>query len=290
MRRTARIVGGSLMAVGAFTLVNEFGGFNLPFGKLFPEGKTEVTADVGDIHTEVTEYSGKVAAEINATLDVNVVRGLSMFGHQYCVQAVHENDLPLSGLLVTKTNKITIEEQGKRVVAHVAEFEQPKLSLPIGRPILGSSESSVGVCTQKDPGEWSKDMSNKELDKRRKIMEDSPENVPTVIAHKVVEATSTRIAECVLNRANDEGTDVNKLLSQTIAEDIANDRGISPKDVDVFFNFKDTNEGVKELNDVKNEIIKEQKNKADATVKISVKEAIVCELHDISVTLTSNEK
>lgn len=289
IRKACKVAKYSLIAVGALSIANQFSDLGLPFGQFFDRGEAVTQAEVGDVKTEVIEYSGKVTAEINSTVDIDVTRSLSNFGIEYCEQAVHENDLPLNGLLVVDTKDITVTAKGKRAEVRISKFDTPVLAMPIDKPILSESGSGTNVCVQKDPGEYSKDLSDKQLEKRRKIKETSPENEPIVIATKILKATSTRIGECVLNEVNDEGTAVNKLLSKTIAEDVANDRGISPKDVDVFFDFEDSNKGIDELNSVKEQIIKDQKEKADAKVKINLKEVLGCEAHDISAILSSNE-
>lgn len=269
IRRGAKLIGyggaAGLMALGALQLADIVGwDFDI-----LPGDGTKVEASVGDVETTVEEWHGLVAAKLSSTVDLDITRNLNhIFPVPDCNISVHEDNLSLSGLLTVGLSGIQVETNGDQVTATVSAFEVPQLGLPLDDPVLPEG-SGTSACVQKD-GEEKKD---------------SPENVPVLIAGELLEASSQRIGECVINSANDEGSDVQRLLSTSIAQTIATIRGIDADQVAVVFDFEDSDEGKQAIKDAKERIIATQKEETDAKVTIDTVAVEDCELHEIQAVL-----
>lgn len=275
-RRPGRIkraltVGTALVAVaGVANLVSDLTDWD--WGRLFGHHPTELSGGVGNVRTEVEEYHGIVSAKIESKVDLDLERNLHRVVVPDCHEEVHEHGLPLSGLLVTAADDITVTQRSDTVDVSVARFDAPELGLPLDRPVLSEGDS-WNICIQKTGKE----------DKKN-----SPENVPVMIAGQLLEAASKRIGECVINQANDEGSAVQKLLTTSIATQIAHLRGIDPRNVHVSFDFKDSDEGKKAIEEAIDNIVKTQKEETGADVSIDTAEVASCRLQKITAVLAPN--
>ncbi|MCX6728097.1 MAG: hypothetical protein NTX11_04800 [Candidatus Saccharibacteria bacterium] len=272
VRRAAKLSVAVLAVMGAVTIATDMG-LELPDFHPFGRGHTELTAGIKNIHSDVTEYSGIVSADINSTLDINLVRTLHHPVIADCVEKVSQNNVSLSGILVAETSNIRVSREGNRVKASVTGFAEPKLGLPLDEPLLSEAGASPNLCKQK----------------HGKEKKDSPENVPVLLAGQLLKATSQRIGECIINKANDDGSDIQKLLSISIANQIASSRQIDRKLVDVSFDFQDSDGGIAEIKRTIDEITKSQKATTDAKVTIDMVKVSSCEAQDITAVLTSDK-
>ena len=224
IRHIGMVGAAGLMVLGALQVAEQFG---FDFGDVIPGDKAGVTGTIDNVRTDVEEMHGIVTAELTSTVDVRMKRTLNHINPiPDCNIEINERKISLSGLLVVGLDDVLIEPSKSGVTATVSKFETPKLGLPLDKPVL-SNAFSASACMQKDGKE--------------KI--DSPENVPVVLTGKLLKASSLRIGECVINKANDKGSDVQRLLTASLQESIAEIRGLKPDQVSVIFDFEDTDRG-----------------------------------------------
>ncbi len=261
-------IGAALVAAGSIAnTISDIQDFE--WGDWFGDHPTELNGGIGNVHTKVEDYHGIVTARISSKVDLKLERNLHHFVVADCTEKVDEEGLPLSGLLVATTDQITVTPDGEEVKVSVSGFDQPELGLPLDRPVLSEGDS-WNTCVQRTGKE----------SKRH-----SPENVPVILAGDLLKAASVRIGECVVNQANDAGSPVQKLLANSIAEQIAKDRGVDPGDVHVSFDFADSNKGKKKLEDTVDKIVKTQKDETGAEVTIDTAEVASCKLQHITAVL-----
>ncbi len=269
VRRVGRVAVTALAVTGALTLIATAANMLDLDLNPFPEGTTEVEGTMGAPEVEVTAMSGIVTAEISAKQSIDITRKLNhVWPVPDCSNKIDESKIPMSGLVVIENANFSVASDGQTANVEVTNITKPTLAMPIEEVLPNQPGDGSSICLLKDG----------------KDRMDSPDNVVEGYARELLGASSKRIGECVLNKANDPGSDVNQLLTKSIAESVAHMRGIDPSKVTVTINTVDTEDGLAEIKAAKDRIVKAEKDTSE--IEIDTVKVESCKLQKPKVVLT----